>query len=111
MVWYQCSADNINSSNSKEVISKFSAGALEQFHESYQRMLKKAERTEVVESELRDMKIKLEKTERSNNELSDDNKDLHNQLDGLKKTIHLILWIAIPIILILIIAILFVMLN
>lgn len=108
---YQCSADNINSSNSKEVISKFSAGALEQFHESYQRILKKAERTDAVESELREIREKLKDKEQSNNDLSEDNKDLHNQLDGLKKTIQLILWIAIPIILILIIVILFVMLN
>ena len=108
---YDYSADNINNSNSKEIVEKFSSGAFDQFHESYQRMIEKAERTEAAENELRDIKVKLEDTEKSKNELSEDNTDLHNQLDELKKTIRLILWIAIPIFLILIIVILFILLN
>ncbi len=106
---YQCSADNIDNSNSKALVNKFSANALDIFHESYQRMLKKAERTEVVENELRNIKIKLEDTEKSKKDLYEDNRSLHDQLDGLKKTIRLILWIAIPIIFMLIIVSLFIM--
>lgn len=105
---YAYSADNIDNSNSKEIVEKFSSNALDQFHESYLRMVEKANRTDDLEEELQQLKKEFEGEKDANQGLREDNNKLYKEIEALKRAIRLFLWISIPLfILFLCIAIIF----
>lgn len=101
---YKYSADSIDETSSKTLIQKFSAGALDQFHESYQRMLQKANRTEILEEEFAELSKQMAEKESDIERLKNDVTQLANskKIHSLFEIVAIVIIVILSILLILI---------